>query len=68
MTATFEEHVNAYSSIHVLKQEIEIIKTMIKPSATGHLHTAISVMEDRIKAHQEVLDRDLEVTLDDQDL
>jgi hypothetical protein len=60
VTATFEEHVNAYSSIHVLKQEIEIIKTMIKPSATGHLHTAISVMEDRIKAHQEVLDTELE--------
>ena len=61
MKATFEQHVDAYNSIHVLKKEIEIIKTMIKPSATGHLHTAISVMEDRIKAHQEVLDIELEV-------
>lgn len=68
MTATFEEHVDAYNAIHVLKKEIAIIKTMIKPSATGHLHTAISVLEDRIAAHQEVLDRELEILPTDKDL
>ena len=68
MTATFEEHVDAYNAIHVLKQEIAIIKTMIKPSATGHLHTAISVLEDRIAAHEKVLDRELEILPTDKDL
>ena len=33
----------------VLKNEIETLKARIQPHDTGHLHTAIAVMERRIK-------------------
>ena len=33
----------------VLKDEIEIHKSRLQPHDTGHLHTAISVIERRIK-------------------
>ena len=32
----------------VLQDEIEILKSRLEPHDTGHLHTAISVIEDRI--------------------
>lgn len=37
--------------ISVLEEEIEYLRlrTLIRPSATGHIYTAISVLEDRIK-------------------
>ena len=32
----------------VLKSEIEVLKTRLKPQDTGNLHTAIAVLEERI--------------------
>ena len=32
-----------------LKQEVEVLKTMIRPHDTGHIYTTISTLEDRIK-------------------
>jgi len=32
----------------VLQDEIEILKSRLEPHDTGHLHTAISVIEHRI--------------------
>ena len=33
----------------VLRDEIEIHKSRLQPHDTGHLHTAISVIQDRIE-------------------
>ena len=38
-----EEH------IAVLEKEIDILKSKIQPTDTGHLHTTISVLEWRLK-------------------
>ena len=35
--------------IAVLKDEVEIHKSRLEPRDTGHLHTAISVIEHRIE-------------------
>ena len=35
--------------IAVLKDEVEIHKSRLEPRDTGHLHTAISVIESRIE-------------------
>ena len=35
--------------ISVLEEEIEHLRTLIRPQATGHIYTAISVLQDRIK-------------------
>ncbi len=35
--------------VAVLKDEIEVYKTRLKPKYTAHLRTVISVIEDRIK-------------------
>jgi len=32
----------------ILVDEINIIKTKLKPQSTGHLHTAISVLNERV--------------------
>ena len=33
----------------VLKSEVEVLKSRLKPAATGHLYTAIAVLEERIR-------------------
>jgi len=33
-----------------LKKEVEHLKTMIRPHDTGHIHTTISTLEERIKS------------------
>ena len=40
-----EEIINA---IKVLRQEVEVLTTRLKPAGTGHLHTAIGVINKRI--------------------
>ena len=35
--------------ISVLKAEIAHLKTKIEPHDTGHIHTTISVLEDRVE-------------------
>ena len=38
-----------YNRMTVLLDEIEILRRRIKPQATGHLYTAISVLQDRVQ-------------------
>lgn len=35
--------------VDALKDEIEILKSRIEDHDTGHIHTAISVLESRVK-------------------
>jgi len=35
--------------IKILEEEVEYLKTLLKPHDTGHLHTTISVLENRIQ-------------------
>lgn len=39
-----------------LKDEINLLRGRLKPSATGHLHTTIGVLEERVKEIQKQLD------------
>lgn len=36
--------------LEALRLEVAILKTMLEPHDTGHIHTAISVLEHRIGA------------------
>tara|TARA_B100000965_G_C19439783_1_gene690312 strand:+ start:664 stop:858 length:195 start_codon:yes stop_codon:yes gene_type:complete len=38
----------AYNRMTVLEDEIKILRSRIQPHDTGHLYTAISVLEDRV--------------------
>lgn len=46
------------TTIEVLNREIEVLKSRILPEDTGHLHTAIGVLKERV--------RELEGELQDQ--
>ena len=35
--------------ISVLEEEVEYYKTLLQPHDTGHIHTAISFIKDRIR-------------------
>ena len=35
--------------IDVLEEEVEYYKTLIRPTDTGHVHTAINFIQDRIR-------------------
>ena len=37
-----------YNRMTVLLDEIEILRSRIQPHDTGHLYTAISVLQDRV--------------------
>ncbi len=37
------------SHMLALKEEVKFLKTMIRPHDTGHIHTTISTLEERIK-------------------
>ena len=39
--------------IAVLQEEISILKDRLEPQASGHLHTTISVLENRINEMKE---------------
>ncbi|MAD24753.1 MAG: hypothetical protein CMO44_11355 [Verrucomicrobiales bacterium] len=45
--------------IMVLMEEIAILKTKLQPHDTGHIHTAINVLEERV----EELQHELEIKL-----
>ena len=34
--------------MQVLRREIDILKSRLQPTDTGHIHTAIRVLEDRL--------------------
>ena len=46
VSTTNDELVN---TIRVLQSEIEVQKSRIQPHDTGHIHTTISVLEDRVE-------------------
>lgn len=35
--------------MQVLRREVDILKSRLEPQDTGHIRTAISVLEDRLK-------------------
>ena len=41
--------INDIVRINVLEEEIEYYKTLLQPHDTGHIHTAISFIKDRIR-------------------
>jgi len=44
-----------------LKDEIEILKSKIEPTCTGHIHTTISTLESRVEEiKQELKDKYVE--------
>ena len=45
--------------IIILMEEIAILKSRIKPQATGHLYTAINVIEERIFELQDKVEKEL---------
>ena len=38
--------------IIILMEEIALIKSRIQPQATGHLHTAVNVLQERVEELQ----------------
>jgi hypothetical protein len=43
--------------IHVLEEEIEVLRSRIEPHDTGHLYTTISTLEHRVSELQKSLDQ-----------
>ena len=41
--------INDIVRIGVLEEEVEYYKTLLEPHDTGHIHTAISFIRDRIR-------------------
>ncbi len=41
----------------VLKEEVELLKEQIRPHDTGHIHTTISVLTERLEEIQKELDK-----------
>jgi hypothetical protein len=44
----------------ILKEEIELLKEQIRPHDTGHIHTAISVLNDQISEIEETTNYETE--------
>ena len=42
-----------------LRDEVKILEMRLKPSATGHLHTTIDVLKERIKEVEKELKEDI---------
>ena len=47
-----EDIISTVTHIRVLRKEIMELKKMIEPTDTGHIHTAIGVLEHRIETLQ----------------
>ena len=43
--------------IHVLEEEIEVLRSRIEPHDTGHLYTTISTLEHRVSELRKSLDQ-----------
>lgn len=41
--------INDIVRVNVLEEEVEYYKTLLQPHDTGHIHTAISFIQDRIR-------------------
>jgi len=44
-----EDIISTVTHIRVLRKEIMELKKMIEPTDTGHIHTTIGVLEDRVE-------------------
>ena len=51
-----DQALNLISHKHALMKEIEFLKTKLDDHDTGHIRTAISVLEDRVKEINEFYD------------
>ena len=49
--------INRAYYIHVLEEEIEVLRSRIEPHDTGHLYTTISTLEHRVSELQKSLDQ-----------
>jgi len=49
-----------HARLLVLNQEIDLLKKKLRPSATGHIHTAISVLKDQISEIEETINYETE--------
>ena len=43
--------------VKALQDEISILRDRLRPAATGHIHTTIHTLEDRLKECQAELDK-----------
>ena len=43
--------------VRALQEEIGVLKDRIQPHATGHIHTTISTLEERVKEINKLLDK-----------
>ena len=43
--------------VKALQDEIIILRDRLRPAATGHIHTTINTLEDRLKECQAELDK-----------
>ena len=44
----------------ILKEEVELLKEQIRPHDTGHIHTAISVLNNQISDIEETINYETE--------
>ena len=44
----------------ILKEEVELLKEQIRPHDTGHIHTAISVLNQQINEIEETINYETE--------
>ena len=44
----------------ILREEVELLKEQIRPHDTGHIHTAISVLNHQIKEIEETINYETE--------
>ena len=49
-----------HARLLVLSQEIDLLKEKLRPTATGHIHTAINVLEYQIKEIEETINYETE--------
>ena len=49
-----KDHTDLLVKLIVLEEEIEYYKTLLMPHDTGHIHTTINFLEERIKDLQEI--------------
>jgi len=43
--------------VRALKEEINVLKDRIQPHDTGHIHTTISTLEERVKEINKLLEK-----------
>jgi hypothetical protein len=53
--------------LKILQEEIAILEARLQPHDTGHLHTTISVLNDRVKEIGERLEKETKAIIVDYD-